>query len=33
MIEAGSELVRITAPSVKDAENLANIKKELNRGL
>lgn len=30
MIEAGSELVRITAPSVKDAENLANIKKELN---
>lgn len=30
MIDAGSELVRITAPSVKDAENLANIKKELN---
>jgi len=30
MIETGSELVRITAPSVKDAENLANIKKELN---
>ena len=30
MIEAGSEFVRITAPSVKDAENLAIIKKELN---
>jgi len=30
MIEAGSELVRITAPTVKDAENLASIKKELN---
>jgi len=29
IIEAGSELVRITAPSVKDAENLTNIKKEL----
>ncbi|MBI9033484.1 MAG: (E)-4-hydroxy-3-methylbut-2-enyl-diphosphate synthase [Bacteroidales bacterium] len=33
MIEAGSEYVRITAPTVKDAENLADIKKELlNRG-
>ena len=31
MIEAGSELVRITAPSVKDAENLANIKNELRK--
>ncbi len=31
MIEAGCELVRITAPSVKDAENLANIKNELRR--
>jgi len=31
MIEAGSELVRITAPSVKDAENLLNIKNELKR--
>src|SRR6201989_1358924 len=30
-IEAGSELVRITAPSKKEAENLLNIKKELNR--
>jgi len=30
MIEAGSELVRITSPSVKDAENLAVIKKVLN---
>ena len=31
MIEAGSELVRLTAPSKKEAENLANIKKELRR--
>ncbi|MEE2953797.1 MAG: (E)-4-hydroxy-3-methylbut-2-enyl-diphosphate synthase [Bacteroidota bacterium] len=31
MIEAGSELVRITAPSKKDAENLKNIKEELVR--
>jgi len=30
-IEAGSELVRITAPSKKEAENLRNIKDELNR--
>ncbi|MCS6917788.1 MAG: (E)-4-hydroxy-3-methylbut-2-enyl-diphosphate synthase [Chitinophagales bacterium] len=30
-IEAGSELVRITAPSISDAENLANIKSELRR--
>jgi (E)-4-hydroxy-3-methylbut-2-enyl-diphosphate synthase len=30
-IEAGSELVRITAPSKREAENLLNIKKELNR--
>src|SRR6187397_438438 len=30
-IEAGAELVRITAPSKKEAENLANIKNELNR--
>lgn len=29
MIEAGCELVRLTAPSKKDAENLANIKSEL----
>ena len=29
-IEAGAELVRITAPSKKEAENLYNIKKELN---
>lgn len=29
MVEAGCEYVRITAPSVKEAENLANIKKEL----
>ena len=29
MIEAGCEYVRITAPSIKEAENLANIKKEL----
>ena len=33
MIESGCELVRITAPSVKEAQNLENIKKELrNRG-
>ena len=31
MIEAGCELVRITAPSKKEAENLRNIKKELQR--
>lgn len=29
MIKSGCELVRITAPSIKEAENLANIKKEL----
>lgn len=29
MIEAGCELVRITAPSIKEAENLKNIKEEL----
>ena len=29
MIEAGCELVRLTAPSKKDAENLFNIKNEL----
>jgi len=28
-IEAGAELVRITAPSMKEAENLAHIKREL----
>ena len=31
MIEAGCEYVRITAPSLKDAENLQNIKKELRK--
>jgi (E)-4-hydroxy-3-methylbut-2-enyl-diphosphate synthase len=31
MIEAGCEYVRITAPSIKEAENLANIKSELNK--
>lgn len=30
-IEAGAELVRITAPSKKEAENLLNIKNELSR--
>ncbi len=30
-IEAGAELVRITAPSKKEAENLLNIKKELRK--
>ncbi len=29
MIEAGCELVRITAPSIKEAHNLENIKREL----
>src|ERR1700741_1990468 len=29
MIEAGCELVRITAPSINEAKNLENIKKEL----
>jgi len=31
IIEAGGEYVRITAPSVKDSENLANIKAELRK--
>lgn len=31
MIEAGCEYVRITAPSLKEAENLLNIKNELRR--
>ncbi len=31
MIEAGCELVRITAPSKSEAENLANIKNELRK--
>src|SRR4026207_862090 len=30
-IEAGSELIRITAPSRNEAENLLNIKKELRK--
>ncbi len=30
-IEAGSELVRITAPSIKEAQNLLNIKNELRK--
>ena len=29
MVESGCEYVRVTAPSIKEAENLANIKKEL----
>lgn len=29
MVESGCEYVRITAPSIKEAENLTNIKKEL----
>ncbi|UKJ06912.1 (E)-4-hydroxy-3-methylbut-2-enyl-diphosphate synthase [Solitalea lacus] len=33
MVDAGCEYVRITAPSIKEAQNLAEIKKELrNRG-
>lgn len=31
MVEAGCEYVRITAPSIKEAQNLEVIKKELNR--
>lgn len=31
MIEAGCEYVRITAPSLKEAQNLENIKKELRK--
>ena len=31
MVEAGCEYVRITAPSLKEANNLAEIKKELRR--
>ncbi|GAB3531659.1 4-hydroxy-3-methylbut-2-en-1-yl diphosphate synthase [Pontibacter brevis] len=31
MIEAGCEYIRITAPSIKEAENLKNIKEELSR--
>jgi (E)-4-hydroxy-3-methylbut-2-enyl-diphosphate synthase len=30
-IEAGAELVRITAPSKREAENLLNIKNELRK--
>ncbi|WP_202912354.1 (E)-4-hydroxy-3-methylbut-2-enyl-diphosphate synthase [Sphingobacterium olei] len=30
MVDAGCEYVRITAPSIKEAENLANIKNELH---
>ena len=33
MINAGCELVRVTAPSINDAKNLKNIKNELiNKG-
>ncbi|QCK16057.1 (E)-4-hydroxy-3-methylbut-2-enyl-diphosphate synthase [Mangrovivirga cuniculi] len=31
MVEAGCEYVRITAPSIKDAKNLENIKNELRK--
>lgn len=31
MIEAGCELVRVTAPSINEAANLENIKKELHK--
>ena len=30
MVEAGCELVRLTAPSLKEAQNLAEIKKAMN---
>jgi (E)-4-hydroxy-3-methylbut-2-enyl-diphosphate synthase len=31
MIEAGSEYVRITTPSIKEAQNLVNIKQQLKK--
>jgi len=31
MVESGSELVRITAPSIKEAQNLANIREALHK--
>ncbi|MEM6841212.1 MAG: (E)-4-hydroxy-3-methylbut-2-enyl-diphosphate synthase [Bacteroidota bacterium] len=31
MIDAGCEYIRITAPSIKDAQNLENIRKELRK--
>ncbi|MFN4993300.1 MAG: (E)-4-hydroxy-3-methylbut-2-enyl-diphosphate synthase [Bacteroidota bacterium] len=31
MVDAGCELVRLTAPSINEANNLANIKAELNK--
>ena len=31
MIKAGCELVRITAPSINEAKNLASIKSELHK--
>ena len=31
MIEAGCEIIRLTAPSIKEAENLRNIKAELKK--
>lgn len=31
MIESGCQLIRITAPSIKEAENLKNIKEELRK--
>ncbi len=31
LVEAGCEIVRVTAPSIHEAENLKNIKAELNR--
>ena len=31
MIESGCQLIRITAPSIKEAENLRNIKEELKK--
>ena len=31
IIEAGGEYVRITAPSIKEAKNLLNIKNELQK--
>ena len=31
MIDSGCQLIRITAPSIKEAENLRNIKEELRK--
>ena len=32
IFDAGSDYVRITAPSIKEAQNLKNIKQQLKKG-